>query len=91
MTLKQKKLEERKKSVEKKKGEIEDEMNRQKAKQKALELQMAEFKAEILAKQKAAEMLKHRLLNDGIYTFIDKANIQLCPMEWENLKQERNL
>ena len=43
------------------------------------------------AKQKAAEMLKHRLLNDGIYTFIDKADIQLCPMEWENLKQERNL
>ena len=41
------------------------------------------------AKQKAAEMLKHRLLNDGIFTFIDKADIEPCPMEWEKLKQEK--
>tara|TARA_R100000329_G_scaffold116382_1_gene95739 strand:+ start:38 stop:265 length:228 start_codon:yes stop_codon:yes gene_type:complete len=41
------------------------------------------------AKQKAAEMLKHRLLNDGIFTFIDKADIEPCPMEWEKLKHEK--
>ena len=34
-------------------------------------------------------MLKHRLLNDGIFTFIDKADIEPCPMEWEKIKHEK--
>jgi len=40
------------------------------------------------AKEKAAEMLKHRILNDGIFTIIDKSHVEICPMEWEKIKHE---
>ena len=40
------------------------------------------------ARDKAAEMLKHRILNDGIFTIIDKSHVEICPMEWEKIKHE---
>ena len=40
------------------------------------------------AKTKAAEMLKNRILNDGIFSIINKSDIELCPMEWEKIKIE---
>tara|TARA_R100000315_G_C5125888_1_gene71907 strand:+ start:98 stop:337 length:240 start_codon:yes stop_codon:yes gene_type:complete len=53
-----------------------------------VESDLNDSNAKTEAKQKAAEMLKHRLLNDGILTLVDKSNIEACPMEWEKLKQE---
>ena len=40
------------------------------------------------AKVKAAEMLKNRILNDGVFTIIDKSHVELCPMELEKIKNE---
>jgi len=40
------------------------------------------------AKVKAAEMLKNRILNDGVFSIIDKSHVELCPMELEKIKNE---
>ena len=40
------------------------------------------------AKVKAAEMLKNRILHHGIFSIIDKSHVELCPMEWEKIKNE---
>ena len=40
------------------------------------------------AKTKATEMLKNRILNDGVFTIIDKSHVELCPMELEKIKNE---
>ena len=39
------------------------------------------------ARDKAAEMLKNRILNDGVFSLIDKSDVHICPMELEKVKQ----
>ena len=39
------------------------------------------------ARDKAAEMLKNRILNDGVFSLIDKSDVLICPMELEKVKQ----
>ena len=51
-----------------------------------VESDLNDSNAKTEAKQKAAEMLKHRLLNDGVFTVIDKSHVEICPMELEKLK-----
>jgi len=44
----------------------------------------------LVAREKAAEMLKNRILNhlDGIFYLIDKNNTNVIPMELEKLEKE---
>ena len=39
------------------------------------------------AREKAAEMLKNRILNDGVFSLIDKSDVLICPMELEKVKK----
>ena len=39
------------------------------------------------AREKAAEMLKNRILNDGVFSLIDKSDVHICPMELEKVKK----
>ena len=39
------------------------------------------------ARDKAAEMLKNRILNDGVFSLIDKSDVHICPMELERVKK----
>ena len=39
------------------------------------------------ARDKAAEMLKNRILNDGVFSLIDKSDVHICPMELERIKK----
>ena len=39
------------------------------------------------ARDKAAEMLKNRILNDGVFSLIDKSDVLICPMELEKVKK----
>ena len=39
------------------------------------------------ARGKAAEMLKNRILNDGVFSLIDKSDVHICPMELERVKK----
>ena len=39
------------------------------------------------ARDKAAEMLKNRILNDGVFSLIDKSDVLICPMELEKIKK----
>ena len=40
------------------------------------------------ALEKASEMLKNRILNDGVFSLIDKSNTNVIPMELEKLEKE---
>ena len=40
------------------------------------------------ARDKAAEMLKSRILNDGVFSLIDQSHSQTIPMEMEKIKHE---
>jgi len=42
----------------------------------------------LVAREKAAEMLKNRILNDGVFSLIDKSNTTVIPMELEKLEKE---
>ena len=42
----------------------------------------------LVAREKAAEMLKNRILNDGVFSLIDKSNTNVIPMELEKLEKE---
>ena len=39
------------------------------------------------ARDKASEMLKNRILNDGVFSLIDKSDVNICPMELERVKK----
>ena len=39
------------------------------------------------ARDKASEMLKNRILNDGVFSLIDKSDVHICPMELERVKK----
>ena len=39
------------------------------------------------ARDKASEMLKNRILNDGVFSLIDKSDVHICPMELEKVKK----
>ena len=41
------------------------------------------------ARQKASELLANRILNNGIFTLIDKSDTNTIPMELEKLEKER--
>ena len=41
------------------------------------------------ARQKASEHLANRILNNGIFTLIDKSDTNTIPMELEKLEKER--
>ena len=41
------------------------------------------------ARQKASELLANRILNDGVFSLIDKSNTNTIPMELEKLEKER--
>ena len=45
----------------------------------------------LVAREKAAEMLKNRILNhpDGIFYLIDKNTTTVIPMEFEKLEKEK--
>ena len=43
----------------------------------------------LVAREKAAEMLKNRILNDGVFSLIDKSNTNVIPMELEKLEKEK--
>jgi hypothetical protein len=49
------------------------------------------YEARHEAKLKAAEMLKHRILNDGVFSIIDKSHVEICPMEWEKIKNKEQV
>ena len=40
------------------------------------------------ALEKASEMLKNRILNDGVFSLIDKSDTNTIPMELEKLEKE---
>ena len=40
------------------------------------------------ARQKASELLANRILNNGIFTLIDKSDTNTIPMELEKLEKE---
>ena len=42
----------------------------------------------LVAREKAAKMLKNRILNDGVFSLIDKSNTNVIPMELEKLEKE---
>ena len=41
------------------------------------------------ARQKASELLANRILNDVVFSLIDKSNTNTIPMELEKLEKER--
>ena len=41
------------------------------------------------ARQNASELLANRILNDGVFSLIDKSNTNTIPMELEKLEKER--
>ena len=52
-----------------------------------IESNLDDHDAKIEAREKAAEMLKQRILNDGIYLLINKSEVQIFPMELEKVKK----